>query len=496
MKISSCLHPLRIFNKYLGQFQYVPCGKCESCRNIRAHGWISRLQQEAQKHKYNVFFTLTYDEQCLPRFVKKDGLLVSAPRIVRRWNTNGEIVEDFVFDGLYIDVNKELDLSYKRDKVYFDRYSSFSYPCSYDLQLFFKRLRYYIHEFFKKNVSFETFGESSSERIRYYSVFELSPLNHRYHIHGNIFFDSEEIAKEIEGFIRKSWLMCSSRFINVQFADASTFKYVAKYLNGSGDLPSVYRHHYTRPFALFSRRPFIGFGAFSDAQIREIVDLSKVCVSQFDNCSKKIVIARNSSSLERRLFPRCYNYSGFSYSARNVLYRVVFESKAFEFDKFKDFVRLKLSRKDTDISIVFLYIYDRTARLVPPNQFEKSFDSLLYRIFCISKRVYLNAVNLGFSLDTYIQKIYDYWNAVEMYKLGEFYRFSESYLEEYKHHNPDDLLLMYPDHIPDYLDKLSLTDDYIEYRSLNEKISSDIVHNKERKAFKRARQYNLTYRVY
>ena len=93
MRLSSCLHPIRIYNKYLGKYIFVPCGKCESCRNIHAHGWISRLVQESQKHKYNVFFTLTYDEQCLPRFVKKDDLLVSIPRLTRYHSTNGVVVE-------------------------------------------------------------------------------------------------------------------------------------------------------------------------------------------------------------------------------------------------------------------------------------------------------------------------------------------------------------------------------------------------------------------
>ena len=498
MRLSSCLHPIRIYNKYLGKYIFVPCGKCESCRNIHAHGWISRLVQESQKHKYNVFFTLTYDEQCLPRFVKKDDLLVSIPRLTRYHSTNGVVVEKKVYDGLYIPIS-DIDLSDPRDKAYFDRYSNFSYPCTVDLQLFFKRLRYYIYEFSKKNISrFQKEGQDcgNAERIKYYAVFELSPLNHRYHIHGNLFFDSPSVAKEIEGFIRKSWLLCDSRFINVQFSDSESFKYVAKYLNGSGDLPSVYRHSYTRPLALFSRRPFIGHGAFSHEQIREIIDSSKVCVPFFDNSAKKVVIARNSSSFENRYFPRCYGYGFFLNSARNVLYRVVFESQTFKFDKFKEFIRSKVDRCDTNIGIVFSFIRNRVMSFVPPDDFEQSYDSLLYRIFCISKRVYFNALEYGFTIDQYIQKIYDYWSNVEKFKLSNMYSFCESYVEDYKNHDPNDLMLLYCNDVPDYLDNVVLTDDYIEYYSLNKKIADDLLHNKERKAYKRAHKYGLKHRVY
>ena len=495
MRLSTCLHPQRIYNKYLGKYIFVPCGKCESCRNIHAHGWISRLVQESQKHKYNVFFTLTYDEQCLPRFVKKDDLLVSVPRLTRYHSTNGDIVEKKVYDGLYIPIS-EIDLSDPKDMAYFYRYSNFSYPCVQDLQLFFKRLRYYIHEFHKKNVSPEACAKGNSERIKYYAVFELSPLNHRYHIHGNLFLDSPEVAKEIEGFIRKSWLLCDSRFIDVQFSDSESFKYVAKYLNGFGDLPTVYRHSYTRPLALFSRRPFIGHGAFSFEEIREIVNSSKVCVPFFDNSSKKVVIARNSSSFENRYFPRCYGFGFLTDSARNVLYRVVFESQAFEFDQFKDFIFSKISGCNTDIGYVFNFLRNRVMSFVPPEDFEKSFDSLLYRVFCISKRVLSNAFNLGFSLDSYIQKIYDYWDNVEKFKLNNMYSFCESYCEEYRHNDPKDLMLLYSNDIPDYVDNLVLTDDYIEYFSLNKKIANDLLHNKERKAYKRAHKYGLKYRVY
>lgn len=496
MKITNCLHPVRIYNKYLGQYQFVPCGKCESCRNIQAYSWIQRLQQHSQSHKYTVFFTLTYDEACLPRFIKHEDLLVSAPRLNRSFDRNGNIREFTVYDGLFIDVNKELDLSDSRDRSYFDRYSNFSYSSVLDIQKFVKRLRYNIHEFFKKISPSKECHKFDPERVSYYIISELGSLNQRYHYHGLLFFDSPEIASQIEGFIHKSWLLCDSRSIDVQFSDTNSIKYVAKYLSRFNDIPSVFRHSYTRPFAVFSRRPFIGHDCLSFEQIREIINTSKVCVPFFDNQSKKVVITRNFGSFERRYFPRCYGYSQLSDTNRILLYTVVPQTDTFEYDKFKDVIRQRMDENSTNLGILMNWIYQRTRVFVEDDVFEQSWDNLLYRIFCLSKHVYNLSRVFRFSLNGYVTRIFQYWENVDKFRLDSQYKFMEDFCEEWKMNNIDDLQFIYPNDCLDYYEGLKETQDYKDCKSLNEKMFNEIVNNKKRKAFKRAKNGHLVSRVY
>lgn len=68
-----CYAPLKIKSTSTTgvRFAYVPCGKCEECRNIQRHGWSFRLQSELeyrQKLGWKTgFLTLTYSPENLPK---------------------------------------------------------------------------------------------------------------------------------------------------------------------------------------------------------------------------------------------------------------------------------------------------------------------------------------------------------------------------------------------------------------------------------------------
>lgn len=55
-----CLIPL-FFHE-----QKIACGKCPECLSAQRRDWIYRCEQEAQKRKFNYFFTLTFNENNLP----------------------------------------------------------------------------------------------------------------------------------------------------------------------------------------------------------------------------------------------------------------------------------------------------------------------------------------------------------------------------------------------------------------------------------------------
>lgn len=70
-------------NEYAPKFAFVPCGKCEECRQSANNQWFFRLRSEldwCRKNDWKVgFFTLTYSEDKIPRlpeeFVKRVDLI-------------------------------------------------------------------------------------------------------------------------------------------------------------------------------------------------------------------------------------------------------------------------------------------------------------------------------------------------------------------------------------------------------------------------------------
>lgn len=60
---------------FTGEPLSLPCGKCIGCRLEKSRVWAIRCLHESKMHKRNVFVTLTYDNEHLPRFgtlVKRD----------------------------------------------------------------------------------------------------------------------------------------------------------------------------------------------------------------------------------------------------------------------------------------------------------------------------------------------------------------------------------------------------------------------------------------
>lgn len=84
-----CYHPLKgyrsktvnptgkrsiVFNAKEGFYDLpidLPCGRCDGCKLERSRQWAVRLVHESQMHDYNIFLTLTYSDENLP----KDGSL-------------------------------------------------------------------------------------------------------------------------------------------------------------------------------------------------------------------------------------------------------------------------------------------------------------------------------------------------------------------------------------------------------------------------------------
>lgn len=507
MRLSNCLNPERVFNKYTGKYQYVPCGKCEACCNVRSYGWIRRLTLESLKHPYTLFFTLTYDNDCVPSLGKTNDGLVSLPRLIRRFDNKGNLVAKYSNDGLFIPYSEVMKNStdVERDWRYINRYHVFHFCDSYDVQLFVKRLRYYLYEFCKKTFSDEEESSiRSRSRIRYYIVSEYGYINHRPHYHGLLWFDEPAIKSKVSEFIRKAWQLCDRECIDVQFSDTNSIPYVAKYIECFADLPAVYRCRDTRPFALCSKRPFIAADFYTDEKIREIILTSKVCVSIFDSKTKKNLVTRNFRSFEDRYLPRCYGFSFLSDSARICLYKSVSKTGLYKWSQFQEYVLglmyNSLSKPVNNLDIVFIALYKRMKQIFKDLnflQFESVLVNSIYRIFVVSKRVERSSIELGINFDLYISKIIDYYNELDRYRLKDCLSFQQDFDKNPKEKvNVQDLDVIYQDDCLDYIDRLNNTDDFKSFKSMNLKISNDLSLNKKRKAYMRAQKLNISPKIY
>ena len=66
MHLLSCEHPQRVYNKYSQEYVWVPCGKCNICKNRRAAHYTELLERERSQHLFTFFVTLTYSDEHLP----------------------------------------------------------------------------------------------------------------------------------------------------------------------------------------------------------------------------------------------------------------------------------------------------------------------------------------------------------------------------------------------------------------------------------------------
>ena len=59
----------------------LPCGQCIGCRLERSRQWATRCMHEAQLHEENMFLTLTYDDEHLPRSISKREMQLFLKRL-------------------------------------------------------------------------------------------------------------------------------------------------------------------------------------------------------------------------------------------------------------------------------------------------------------------------------------------------------------------------------------------------------------------------------
>lgn len=238
---TKCLNPQRIRNQYTNESMVVGCGKCEACLLQKSSVRALKCKLETLSHKYCLFVTLTYSNDYIPKMIPicvSDNQYDSIDNYADIPNEYYFIKPDLKDEIVSTAVLSFNQLKSLQDKCKLGR--ALPYLNKRDIQLFIKRLR--------KNIS-----KYSNEKIRYYAVGEYGPVHFRPHFHILLWFSSEQINEVIRKSIFSSWQYGR---IDVQTPKGDCSNYVAGYLNGSCNLPRLFKTRTTQPFACHSR--FLG----------------------------------------------------------------------------------------------------------------------------------------------------------------------------------------------------------------------------------------------
>lgn len=339
---TECFNPRQVINKYTHETMYVRCGTCPACMAHKSNVQCSYISNMASHFKYAYFFTLTYNDEFLPRV---------NVRVAERLGVDSE-VDAYVFDDDIRHYSKTDSFRYSCNFDYIirsnrvcvsrrgrerilsqtdDPYSfmhDFSvselqdiivkshgkfdpvlrcvvYPdlsdCDntipvlnpYDQNLFFKRLRFHL-------------SKISDEKICYYLVSEYGPRTFRPHWHGILFFNSDKLSEVICEYVSKSWLYGRS---DCSLSRGSAAGYVASYINSFVALPSFYQlHKEIKPRSYHSK----GFGTYSKfPKSTTVSEVESVADTLFDgivgDANGETFLIRPSRSYERTVFPRFFD---------------------------------------------------------------------------------------------------------------------------------------------------------------------------------------------
>lgn len=290
------------------------CGHCPDCYARRADYYSRLCCVNSAAHKYNYFFTLTFNDQCVPRAFyhienehtikfydctdrplkpAKDGTLRT-----KCIDEYGDLVAFYSCKSLDLDNFRAFaekscrSYKYGLDNPFYQN-NIIRYLRKKDCQNFFKRFRRHISRLY-------------DIPIYYFAAGEYGPQSFRPHIHVFLSFDDDRLVPDLERLLHKSWKFGNIDGPEVARSINGVSSYVAGYLNSFTKLPCYLAVDGFRPFTLHSQN----YGTAIDSYFRdECYSDVKKAAGQFDLPTPYGVWTYYPNSrCQGRIFPRCYNY--------------------------------------------------------------------------------------------------------------------------------------------------------------------------------------------
>jgi hypothetical protein len=312
--IMSCLHPIEIVNA-AGKLLKVPCGKCYACLNKKRFDNQAKVDLHMQKHKYNLFFTITYSDRYLPTYRVTH---VSNSRMVIEQQTERQLFNDVFMRKLCFSYKTEEDkrlyeLPFQRKYhptrknrrahvgTHFDlihQRNAFGVLSKRDIQLFLKSIR---NETVRKKKLGVLRGDC---KFTYYICGEYGPERFRPHYHGIISTNNESLAKFLSEALPKIWTMGDLR---IEYSKGSSAgNYCAGYVNSFARLPKILSYKRFRPFVVHST--YYGYSPDEDLD-KDISEITYQYLAERNYVvNGKPHTISPSLSFQHHLFPRCFRY--------------------------------------------------------------------------------------------------------------------------------------------------------------------------------------------
>lgn len=223
-----CLYPKRITNPYTHESMVVPCGHCEACTLAKNSRYAFQCDLESYVSKHTLFITLTYANRFIPRATIVDSL--ERP-------FGNDLVDKETGEILGASDLSSTDIDRLLNKFYL--FGDVPYLRKTDLQLFFKRFRYYVSK------------KLPCEKVRYFAVGEYGPVHFRPHYHILLFLQSDEALSVCSEALSQAW---SFGRIDCQVSKGKCSSYVASYVNSSCTIPKVFKIRSVSPFCVHSQK--------------------------------------------------------------------------------------------------------------------------------------------------------------------------------------------------------------------------------------------------
>ena len=475
-----CEHPLRVWNKYLQQYVVVACRKCNACLYLRGINLTQKAKAMVSDYTYNLFFTLTYDNDHLPMMYLSNSYgkpLYVGNKPIGFNRLTGDYIYPTVEDVECSDTYKLLPRNMESDKP------CFAVVNKRDVQLFMMRIRTallrgrdYVNDSFVINDEIKNLSKNE-KKFKYFLCSEYGPTTFRPHYHGIFSTNSERVAQFLIRNISALWTLCDSSRIDVQYISGPACSYVAKYVNGITHLPEVLRGKYTAPFYLSSKNCNFGYNDDLYKSLGDIIINGNVESLDYNEQEKSLTYVPYPHSCYSRYFPTCkgFGLSSVDYQLR-VFYKYV--NKNYTVHKYLDKDGIKkmdshlntlnkacpsdyLSSKD------FIYQDYRFAKMV---SFWCSFD--------IQYPIFINGVFSGqydsirLTPRSYLVLLNKLYDNIKLYALRKFYLNQSAVLSSVDTitHYCWYVLLDYPEEVFQLLQHSYMTlsefTDYVKFRPL------------------------------